>query len=120
MASEAYIALPDWEYPPVGELTGRQPNPEERMQLTLQVRSACPAEVRRATIKSMALELPAERHYPTAQEFQQVYGSAREDLQATAQWAESYGCRVVATSQERRCVTVSGTLSAVERMLHIR
>src|SRR5712692_4773257 len=120
MASEHYIALAEWEYPPIGEPTGRKPDPHQKIQLTLLVRSACLPQERRATIESMALDLPGKRRYPTPQEFQQVYGSACEDLQATAKFAESYGCSVVGTSQERRWVTVSGTLSAIEKMLHIR
>ena len=120
MTSEPYVALPEWEYPPVGEPTGSKLNPQERIQLTLVVRSACSTEVRRARIEAMALELPAKRHYPSPQEFQHEYGSASKDLQATAKWAESYGCRNIETSQERRWVTLSGTLSEIERMLHIQ
>jgi subtilase family serine protease len=58
-------------------------------------------------------------HFLTVDEFTQKYGPTQQDYSAVSQWAEANGLQVVGTSRNRVNIDVVGSVSAIERALHI-
>ena len=112
-AGTGYLSLPGSERQPLPQATVIGPtDPNERLEVTVRVRRRRPVPV--AQIEAMAGQLPAERQYLTAREYDRQFGADPKDLEAVAAFALGHGLQVVEKSVSRRSVVLSGTVQAAE------
>ena len=62
---------------------------------------------------------PSYRRYLSVEEFTARFGPTQEDYDAVVHYAESHGLTVVATSRNRLNVDVTGSVTNIERALHV-
>jgi subtilase family serine protease len=62
---------------------------------------------------------PSYRQFLTVEQFTALFGPTQEQYDAVIQFAEANGLEVVGTSRNRLNVDVTGTVSAIERALHV-
>src|ERR1700691_411952 len=85
-------------------------NPDERVELTIRVRSRSPKKYSAAAIGAL---LPAKRRYLTRDQFAAAHGAAPADLAKVKAFATKSGLEVVSESLAERSVKVAGTVRAV-------
>jgi len=112
-AGTGYVSLPGSERQPLPQASVIGPtDPSERLEVTVRVRPRQPLPA--ADIEAMASQLPAERQYLTAREYDRQYGADPQDLEAIAVFARAHGLQVVEKSAARRSVVLSGTVQSAE------
>jgi kumamolisin len=62
---------------------------------------------------------PLYRHFLTVEQFTERFGPTSEDYEAVKDWARHNGLRVEGTARNRQILPVSGSVSAIERALHV-
>ena len=62
---------------------------------------------------------PNYHHYLTPEQFTEQFGPAKADYQAVIAFARANGLRVTATHPNRMLLDVNGTVTDVERALHV-
>lgn len=102
------------EAPLVGHLPATQPM---RLVVALPLRN-------RSELKSLfhGLYDPSSasfHHFLSVEEFTQKFGPRQQDYSAVVHWAEANGLQVVGTSRNRVNVDVVGSVSKIERALHV-
>ena len=112
-AGTGYVSLPGSERQPLPQASVIGPtDPDERLEVTVRVRRRQPVPADQ--IEAMASQLPAERQYLTAREYDRQFGADPQDLEAVAAFAHTHGLQVVEKSAARRSVVLSGTVQAAE------
>ena len=115
MSAEAgYVSLPGSEREPLPQASVMAPaDPKERLEVTVRVRPRQPLPSAEE-MAAMAAQLPSERRYMSAEEYEQQYGADPEDMKVVAAFAHHHGLHVVEESAARRSVVLSGTVQAAE------
>lgn len=96
------------------------PDPEERIRVTVIVRSRAGGDAVAKALAALASRPPHERVHLSPEEHEHRFGSAAEDLAAVQDFAGKHGLEVVTASRARRTVELSGPLSAFSRAFGIR
>ncbi len=113
-AKAGYVSLPGSERHPLPESSVTAPaDPNERLEVTVRVRPRQPLPSPEE-MAAMAAQLPSERRYMTAGEFEHQYGADEADMERVAAFARQHGLHVVEKSAGRRSVVLSGTVRAAE------
>ncbi len=114
MSAEGYVSLPGSEREPLPQASVIGPtDPGERLEVTVRVRPRQPLPSPEE-MGAMAAQMPSERRYMTAEEYEQQYGADPQDLERVAAFARRHGLQVAARSAGRRSVVLSGTVQAAE------
>jgi kumamolisin len=92
-------------------------NPDERVELTIRVRSRSPKKYSAAAIGAL---LPAKRRYLTRDQFAAAHGAAPADLAKVKAFATKSGLEVVSESLAERSVKVAGTVRAVSTAFDVK
>jgi kumamolisin len=100
---------------PVGTSQIAAPLADETIRATVVLFPAAGPEARRKTIRDLASTFPAARKHLKAAEFLRLHGARKSHLKKVEQYAASHGLNVVESSPERRCVVLSGPVSAFAR-----
>ncbi len=115
------FAIPGSRRPPIPEakLLGRS-SPAQRITLSIYARQnpRPPATSVRA-LDALSADLPGQRRYLDAEEFNSVYGADPADLETIAAWAKANGLDVLQTSVPMRRVQVQGTIQNVEQAFSV-
>ena len=111
---KGYVSLPGSEREPLPQASVTGPTaPEERLEVTVRVRPRQPLPSE-ADMEAMAAQLPSERRYMTAEEYEHQYGADAQDMERVAEFARHHGLHVVEQSAARHSVILSGTVQAAE------
>ncbi len=86
-------------------------DPQEPIEVTVRVRPRT-APVDPAQIEEQAALPPAERHYPSRQEYAAAHGADPADLAKVEAFARAHGLTVKDSSPARRSVILSGPAAA--------
>ena len=117
MSTEAgYVAIPGSEREPLPQAQAVGPtDPSERLEVTVRVRrrQALPSA------EALAAQLPAQRRYLTAEDYERHYGADEADLAKVADFARQHGLHVVTQSAARRSVILSGTVADVSNAFQV-
>ncbi|MGA2016137.1 MAG: S53 family peptidase [Opitutaceae bacterium] len=92
-------------------------NPEERVEITVRVRS------RASKIPSadkIGAQMPLKRHYMTREAFAKAHGAAPADLAKVKGFAAKSGLKVEAVSPAERHVKLSGTVKALSAAFDVK
>ena len=110
MSQENRVALPGSDRRAVAgaESVGR-PNPGERLEVTVQVRSKA-GQAFNEYVQSLAA---GQRQPLSRQAFADQFGASTDDLSRVEEFARQHGLAVVETSPARRSVVLSSTVSAL-------
>lgn len=90
----------------------QKPSANEIIQATVVIPPASGNEVRLASIRELASQLPASRKHLDAGKFLKVHGARREDMKAVERYAKENGLHVVESSRIKRSVVLSGSIGA--------
>ena len=113
-AENGYVSLPGSERKPLPQASVTAPTASgERLEVTVRVRPRRPLPPPEE-MAAMAAQLPSERRYMTAEEYEQQYGADASDMERIAAFARSHGLHIVEQSAARRSVMLSGTVQAAE------
>ena len=85
-------------------------DPQECIEVTVRVRPRAPVDL--ARIEEQATLLPAERHYPSRQEYAAAHGADPAELAKVEAFAREHGLTVKDSSPSLRTVTLSGPSAA--------
>jgi kumamolisin len=85
-------------------------DPDERIEVSIRVRPRSPVDL--ARIEEQATLPPADRHYPSRQEYAAAHGADPADLAKVEAFAREQGLTVEDSSPGRRTVTLSGPSAA--------
>lgn len=113
---EKYVPLSGSDRKPLPQASVLGPtDPDERLEVTVRVRrkQALPSA------EALASQLPAQRQYLTAEEYNHQYGGDPQDLEVVADFARSHGLHVVEKSDSRRSVTLSGNVQAMSAAFQV-
>jgi kumamolisin len=91
------------------------PDHEERITVTVVVRSRAGRDEIAAALDALSRRLPHERPFLSYEEHERRYGSTAEDLAAVQAFAAGHGLQVVEASAARRVVELSGSVEAFGR-----
>jgi len=119
---EKYVTLRSGApfHPPGAAPADRRANLQERIHVTVVVRSRCSEARAVASVQEIAAQLPRERKLLSPEEFKRLHGAAPGDLALVESFARDHGLRVVETSAARCCVVLSGSLAALGKAFRIR
>jgi kumamolisin len=92
--------------------TEEGPDPEQKITVTVVVRSRASGEAITAAVGALVKQLPHERPILSDEEYEQQYGSTAEDLEVVQAFAVAQGLQVIEASAARRVVELSGSLAA--------
>lgn len=96
--------------PPPAALSLRAPNPNERIRVTVFVRSRR-ENLAAASTGMTEAALPSERRYLTREEYAATYGADPDDLMQVSAFARAQGLEVVEANVAQRTLTLSGTVA---------
>jgi kumamolisin len=96
------------------------PAPEERITVTVIVRSRAGADAIAEALAALASRAPHERAHLSHEEHERQFGGTAEDLAAVQAFAAEHGLEVLKASPARRTVELSGPLSAFSRAFGVR
>lgn len=96
------------------------PDPEQRITVTVVVRSRAGDDELAEELDALAKRLPHERRILSHEEHEQRFGSTEENLAAVQAFAAEHGLQVVEVSAARRVVELSGTLAQLSRAFGVR
>lgn len=94
------------------------PDPQERIRVTVVLRSR--AGDLAGAVADLAHRRPHERPVLSLEEFEERFGSSREDLEKVQAFAADHGLEVVDASAVRSVVELAGTLEAFARAFGVR
>lgn len=92
--------------------------PDERLEVTVLVRSRAPSGL--PSIEELGARAPLERQHLTRKEFAAEYGADPADLELVEAFARANGLEVVGSSAARRSVVLSGTVAAMSQAFGTR
>ncbi|HEV8582706.1 MAG TPA: S53 family peptidase [Thermoanaerobaculia bacterium] len=97
-----------------------EPNPEERITVTVVVRSRTGSDDLGEALEAISRRLPHERSLLSPEEISQLYGSDPKDLAAVQAFAAEHGLQVIEASAARSAVELSGSLADFSRAFGVR
>jgi kumamolisin len=93
------------------------PDPQERIAVTVVLRSRADLA---GAVEALARQRPRERRLPSPEEFEERFGSSREDLEKVQAFAAEHGLEVIEASAARGVVELAGTLGQLARAFGVR
>jgi kumamolisin len=107
------VAIPGSSRDAVPGARALQPSdPNQRIKVSIYARTNPRGHVNALpSVDQLGAELPGKRHYPTAAEFNAVYGADPADLKKIEDWAKAAGLKVLDSSVPKRRVLVEGTIA---------
>ncbi|HEV2385674.1 MAG TPA: S53 family peptidase [Candidatus Acidoferrales bacterium] len=96
-----------------------RPHPDERMYVTVVVRSHASDKEIAAEVRKISGLLPRERPRLSYGEFEQRFGATPEDLKQVTSFFRRQGLRVREISRARRAVVLSGTRANISRAFDV-
>ncbi len=94
-------------------------NPEERIEITVLVRSRAPLASSPA-FRKIASVAPAKREYMTREQWSEKHGADPADLAAIEEYAHEHELDVVRSSSAERRVVLSGTIAALTKAFPVK
>jgi kumamolisin len=94
-------------------------NPDEKLQVTVLVKSKATQETRQNAMRALVKQAPAQRKHLTRDEFAATRGADPADLEKVAEFAHEYGLTVVRSDAARRSVVLAGTVAAFSRAFQV-
>jgi kumamolisin len=93
---------------------------EERMRVTVLLRTRTSPRDRQDAARQLATQFPRERRYRTLEEYSADHGAAPEDVARVAAFASAHNLTIVEASAARAAVTLEGTAGAFARAFRVR
>jgi len=94
-------------------------NPDEKLQVTVLVRSKASREARQSEIRTLVKQTSAKRKHLTRQEFAAARGADAADIEQVVAFAHEYGLSVVRRDAARRSVVLTGTVAGFSRAFQV-
>ncbi len=92
-------------------------NPDERVDITIRVRSRSPKKISAAAIGALPL---SKRRYLTRDQFAATHGAAPADLAKVKAFAVKSGLEVVSESLAERSIKLAGTVKAISAAFDVK
>jgi kumamolisin len=94
-------------------------NPDEKLEVTVVLKSKSSRESTQQAIRSMASQPPGQRKNLSHEEFTATRGAQAADIEKVEEFAHEYGLTVVRSDAARRSVVLSGTAAAFTRAFQV-
>jgi kumamolisin len=115
------VALPGSERKIIkGAKVKRAADPQERIQITLRVRSRARGRPAAADLMAMGSELPAERKVLTRESFAEQYGADPSDIASVEDFVHTHDLTVESVSLGQQTVRLSGTVGAFQAAFGVK
>jgi kumamolisin len=95
-------------------------NPDEKLQITVLVKSKASREARQSEIRTLVSQTPDKRKHLTREQFAAARGAVPADIEKVVEFAHEYGLSVVRTDAARRSVVLAGTVSIFGRAFQVK